>query len=313
MISVVPNLGTRLRQSAGRAFVASTVAVATPVWAQPAETPEAVVAIDTLDVRDTVYHLAHGGGNGLAFIDELNGGIVLIDTKREGWGQAITNALELITDLPITTIINSHGHADHTGSNDEFGDDVQIIAHENARNTGATQTFTDRYSLLEGFDRIELYYFGPAHTDGDIIVVFPEKGTAYVGDLFPSRSVPVIDLDHGGSGVAYPETLAKAVAAIEGVNRIVTGHGPFPSTYAGRGRRDDRELFSWSNWMNWDDLRDYADFTGALLGAARAAFDAGQSVDQAVASLELPDRFAEYDMEGAHAFVEAIYAELRNP
>ena len=27
----------------------------------------------------------------------------------------------------------------------------------------------------EDLDRIELYYFGPAHTDGDIVVVFPEK------------------------------------------------------------------------------------------------------------------------------------------
>ncbi len=122
--------------------------------------------------------------------------------------------------------------------------------------------------------------------------------------------MPVIDLESGGSGVAFPETLAKAVAGIEGVNRVVTGHGPFPSTYAGRGRRDDRELFSWAHWMNWDDLADYADFTRELLDAARAGFDAGQNVDQAVAALDLPDRFAEYDMEGVHAFVEAIYAEL---
>lgn len=302
-----------LRRSIGGALVASTVAIASSAWAQPPEAQDAVVAIDTLDVRDTVYHLAHGGGNSLAFVDELNGGIVLIDTKREGWGQAMADAIGQITDLSVTTIINSHGHPDHAGSNGEFGDGVQIIAHENARHTGATQTFADRYSLLEGFDRIELYYFGPAHTDSDIIVVFPEKQTAYVGDLFPSRSVPMIDLEYGGSGVAFPATLARAVAAIEGVNRIVTGHGPFPSTYAGRGRRDDRELFSWSNWMNWDDLAEYADFTRELRDAARAAFDAGRTVDQAVASLDLPDRFAEYDMAGAHAFVEAIYAELGNP
>ncbi len=29
-----------------------------------------------------------------------------------------------------------------------------------------TTTFTDRFSLLDGLDRIELYHFGPGHTDG---------------------------------------------------------------------------------------------------------------------------------------------------
>ena len=286
------------------------VVIAAPVSAQPPEPEEKVVAIDTLDVRDTVYHLTHGGGNGLAFIDELTGGIVLIDTKLPGWGQAMASAVGQVTDLPVTTIINSHGHPDHAGSNGEFAGAVQIIAHENARDVGATQTFADRYSLLEGFDRIDLYYFGLAHTDGDIIVVFPEKQTAYVGDLFPSKSVPVIDRENGGSGVAFPETLTKAVAAIEGVNRVITGHGPFPSTYAGRGRREQGANRAWTGWMTWDDLTEYADFTRELLAAAQESFEAGRTVDEAVATFDLPDQYGDYDMEGAQAFVEVIYAEL---
>ena len=47
---------------------------------------ERVVEIDTLNVRDVLYHLWGGGANTLALIDEINGGVVLVDTKRPGWG-----------------------------------------------------------------------------------------------------------------------------------------------------------------------------------------------------------------------------------
>ena len=157
------------------------------------------VRIDTLGVMDTLYHLSGGGGNSLAFIDEINGGVVLVDTKRPGWGQPVRDALDGVTDLPVTTIINTHAHPDHAGSNGEFGTAVEIVAHENTKANTArmdlysgtnaaslpTKTFADRLSLLEGIDRIDLYHFGPAHTDGDVIVVFPEKGVAYMGGLFP--------------------------------------------------------------------------------------------------------------------------------
>lgn len=68
------------------------------------------VRIDTLNVMDTLYHLSGGGANSLALIDEINGGVVLIDTKRRGWGQAVRNALDGVTDLPVTTIINTRAH-----------------------------------------------------------------------------------------------------------------------------------------------------------------------------------------------------------
>ena len=282
---------------------------------------ENIVRIDTLSTRDTLYHLAGGGANALALIDEGNGGVVLVDSKLPGWAQPVLDAIEQVTDLPVTTIINTHAHADHAGSNGEFGTGVQIVAHENtkanmAKTEGATAaslpttTFTDRFSLLDGLDRIDLYYFGAGHTDGDIIVVFPEKGVAYLGDLFPSRATPVIDTDNGGSGVAFPDTLAKAVAEIQGVRRVITGHGPFPTTYAGRGRRERGANRAWSGWMTWEDLAEYADFNRDFLAAVEAAFRAGKSVDDAADTLALPERYSSYGMEHARANVEAIYNEL---
>ncbi len=280
------------------------------------------VRIDTLNVRDTLYHLGDGGANALALIDEINGGVVLVGTKLPGWGQAVLDAVYGVTDLPVTTIISPHADPDHSGANGEFPDVVDIVAHEN---TGAnmarmelfsdvaglpTTTFIDRFALLEDLDRIEIYYFGPAHTDGDIVVVFPQKRTAYLGDLFPDKAAPVIDTANGGSGVAFPETLASAVSAIDGVDRVITGHGPIPTTYAGRGRLDRGGRRAWTGWMTWDDLAEYADFNRDFLASVRASYEAGRTIEEATASLALPERYAAYDMEQAPANVEAIYNEL---
>ena len=283
---------------------------------------ERIVEIDTLNVRDVLYHLWGGGANSMALIDEINGGVILIGAKLPGWGQPVLDAVYQVTDLPVTTIISTHADLDHTGSNAEFPDAVDIIAHENTRANMArmelfaggaglpTTTFTDRYGLLEDLDRIDLHYFGPAHTDGDIVVVFPQKRTAYLGDLFPDKAAPVIDTANGGSGVAFPETLARAVAAIDGVDRVITGHGPIPTTYAGRGRRDRGARRAWSGWMTWEDLAEYADFNRDFLASVRASYEAGRSIDEAAANLDLPDRYAGYDLGRARTNVEAIYNEL---
>ena len=142
------------------------------------------------------------------------------------------------------------------------------------------------------------------------MVVFPQKRTAYLGDLFPDKAAPLIDTANGGSGVAFPVTLARAVAAIDGVDRVITGHGPIPTTYAGRGRRDRGGRRAWSGWLTWDDLAEYADFNADFLASVRASYEAGRSIEEAAAGLELPERYAGYDLGRARANVEAIYNEL---
>lgn len=308
-----------MRRPLAARVLATAALAATAAAAHGQDAEPRVVRIDTLNVRDTLYHLTGGGGNALALVDELNGGVVLVDAKRPGWSRPVLDALAAVTDLPVTTIINSHAHAGQAGGNAEFEDVTRIVAHENTRANMArmeqfagpgaaglpTTTFADRFSLLEDLDRIDLYHFGPAHTDGDLIAVFPAKGVAYVGDLFPSRAVPAIDAANGGSGLAFPDTLARAVAAIDGVTRVITSHVPPPSTYAGRGRREPR-----GEWTTWQDFVEYADFTRAFVAAVEEAFDAGRSAGEAAAGLALPARYAEYDMARAEATIEAIYAEL---
>lgn len=279
-----------------------------------------VVRLRTLSPGDVLYVMLGGGGNSLALVGDEH--VVLVDAKSPGWGQAIVDAVQAVGDQPVGTVIATHAHIDHTGGLLDLPAGATVIAHENTRaamlrmpqfqGPGAkalpTRTVTDRLSLLDGRDRVELYYFGAGHTNGDLVVVFPAKRIAYFGDLFPSKAAPVIDGASGGSGVAFADTLAKAVSAVTGVTRVVTGHEE--GLRATRSANAASVDISTPDTMSWADLQEYADFNRDFLVAVREAIRAGKSADQAAASLALPSRYAAYDMTHAAANVRAIYREL---
>jgi glyoxylase-like metal-dependent hydrolase (beta-lactamase superfamily II) len=278
------------------------------------------IRMQTLSVYDILYVLTGNGGNTLALMRD--DGVVLIDTKNPGSGKALQENIESVSDKPITTIINTHAHADHTGSNPEFPSAVQIIAQEhtkaNMQKMDAfkgpnarflpNKTVSDRMTLFDGPDRMELYYFGRGHTDGDLIVVFPEKRVAYFGDLFPAKAAPVIDVANGGSGVEFPKTLARAIAEIKGIARVVTGHDSSIAVMANAA--SGSAIFANPRPMAWKDLEEYADFNRDFLAAVQEAMKAGKSAADAAASLQLPERYKDYNMQNARANVEAIYKEL---
>ena len=64
-------------------------------------------------------------------------------------------------------------------------------------------------TIGKGADQIDLYYFGRAHTGGDAFVVFPALRTMHAGDAFHTRDLPIMDKNNGGSGIAFPATLAR--------------------------------------------------------------------------------------------------------
>src|SRR5262245_58091080 len=302
--------GSVLAAAAGLA--ASRVAAGQP----PAET----VRMRTLRPGDILYVLLGAGGNSLAMMRD--DGVVLVDTKLAAGGAGIVEAIQAVSDRPVTTIINTHAHLDHTGGNSSFAGVKEIVAHERARTamerltafSGANAKFlpnrlvTDRMTLLEGPDRIELYYFGPGHTDGDLVVVFPEKRVAYFGDLFPSKSAPIIDTANGGSGIAFPDTLARAEAEIKNIQQVVTGHEQ--GLAAERDPRAASVDISTPRTMRWADVDEYTEFNREFLSAVRAAVAEGKSAAAAAESLRLPEKFKDYDMRNARANVEAIYREL---
>jgi glyoxylase-like metal-dependent hydrolase (beta-lactamase superfamily II) len=259
--------------------------------------------------------MLYGAGNSIVLIRD--DGVVLIDSKTTALTQGIVDAVSLVTDRPITTIVNTHAHIDHTGGNVALPMVSDIFAHEHTKAamqkmdafSGANAKFLpnklvgDKLSLFEGTDRLDLYYFGPGHTNGDLVAVLPGHGIAYLGDLFPLKgAAPVIDAANGGSGVSFPDTLDRALREIKGVTRVVGGHDP--GVPPGVTRSSLGDIYS------WNDLQEYAEFNRAFLEAVRTAMKQGKSAAEAASALSLPGKFSGYDMRQAKANVEIIYKEL---
>jgi cyclase len=281
---------------------AGAVALAlAPVRAQQQQ--QKVAQLEKL--KDNLYVIKGGGGNTAAFITA--NGVVIVDTKLAGWGQVILDQIKTVTNKPVTMIINTHTHGDHVGGNPEFPATVDVVAQENTKanmekmppfqsDSGRQylpkRTFTDKMSLLSGDDRIDLYYFGRGHTNGDAFVVFPALRVMHAGDLFPGKQAPIMDTNNGGSGVDYPKTLAGAVKGISGVDTVIPGH---------------------SNVTDWNAFIEFGQFMDAFVGAARAAVTSGKSVDDAAAAISLPPQYKDYDMQRLKTDVEVIATELKSP
>jgi len=278
--------------------------------AQPPAAPAGPRVIDILKLKDTLYVLTtstpgnpatFSGGNVAVFITD--GGVTLVDTKLNGWGQAALDKIKSVTDKPITTIINTHTHGDHTGNNGFFGANVEVVAHENTKTNmekmdafkgeGAKflpkKTYKDKLTVGAGKDRIDLYYFGAGHTNGDTFVVFPALRVLHTGDMFAWKDAPFCDRTNGGSCVELPRTLQKAIAGIKNVDTIIPGHSPMQTP---------------------KDLQDFQRFTADLASHAVNSMKAGKSVDEATAAFKV-DKYPGYKNERVKAAVQAVYDELK--
>jgi len=255
-------------------------------------------------LKQNLYVLSGGGGNSAIFLTDL--GVVVVDTKAGGWGESIVDNVKAITGKKIITIINTHAHPDHTGNNDFFGTAVEIVAHENTRsNMERSGAFADRVNSLPklmfkqrmplgaGNDRIELHYFGAGHTNGDVWVVFPALRVMHAGDMFASKQPPVIDRQNGGSGIAYPDTLAAAAAALKNVvDIVITGH---------------------DGLMTMADVEEYASFNREFRDMVVDSFHHGLSVQDVVRRWKVPDRYKRYvagDPQQVRNNVEQMFGEL---
>ena len=261
-------------------------------------------------VRDNLYVItgssplnreAFSGGNTGVYVGAE--GVTLVDTKLGGWGQALMDRIRTVTDKPVATIINTHTHGDHVGSNAFFPEEVEVVVQENTRRNmtgmdifagdGARglpdRTYNDRLTLGSGADRIELYHFGPGHTNGDTFILYPGLRVLQMGDMFPWRDAPFLDRSNGGSGVEFPETLQKLLDNVDGFDTVIPGHIPVTTP---------------------DSLQEYQRFTADLLAAVRQAIADGQTAEQAAASIDLTGQYEGYRTERMAAAIQAIYEEL---
>src|SRR2546426_1090316 len=145
-----------------------------------------------------------------------NGSTLLIDSGMDTRVTELSDAIFKATMRPVTRLVNTHWHFDHTGGNVFFGSaGVKIIAQENVKKRLSsvqsvpfvglrdshyppqalpTVTYSSSMTLRQGPQQLTLVNYGSAHTDGDTVVYVSPANAAVVGDIFSNHFYPIIDL-----------------------------------------------------------------------------------------------------------------------
>ena len=202
-----------------------------------------------IEVADRVFAYVQPDGtwyiNNTGFIVGDRSVISIDACSTERRTRAYLDQIARVTAAPVTTLVNTHHHGDHTYGNCVFGD-ITIVGHERCRteviatgllgNTGIwepvdwgeltlappTVTFTDRLRLWSGSTPVDLSYVGqPAHTSNDTLVWLPESLVLFCGDLLFNGGTPFLLM---GSVSGAIEVLTSVLAPIPAAV-IVPGHG----------------------------------------------------------------------------------------
>jgi len=244
----VPGKHLKLNQS----FILLASAAAGFVQAQGLQ-PAAPVNVEP--VADDLYLLTGEGGNVAAYV--TGEGVILVDNMFDRNHEGILEAVASITDEPIVYVLNTHQHDDHAGGDLKMLPFADVIAHRNVRaNLTDIQepyyqdtpglpiglpnmTFADEFAVHLGGKSVQAFWFGRGHTNGDVIVWFPDAGVIHSGDLFLGRRAPpaggetanrppganiYVDYAQGGSFLDWTETLDRTLE-LE-FDTVIPGHGP---------------------------------------------------------------------------------------
>jgi glyoxylase-like metal-dependent hydrolase (beta-lactamase superfamily II) len=176
-------------------------------------------------------------------------GSLVIDTRshyREA--RQLQDEVRSLTPAPVRWVVNTHHHWDHTFGNALFlpapiwghrrcaevllscgermrrevqawaGDDEGLFSEVVI--TPPDHTFDAAADLVLEGRAIELRHLGRAHTDNDVVVLVPDAGVLFAGDLIEESAPPSFD---DSFPLEWPDALSRLVALASGP--VIPGHG----------------------------------------------------------------------------------------
>ena len=217
------------------------------VW--PVTEGDALPPPETVEIADGVYAYLQPDGswwiNNAGFVVGTDAVTSIDATSTERRTRALLGAIAGVTSQPVTTLVNTHHHGDHTNGNCLFAD-ATIVGHRNCRTgvlaqhigglepvfgpvdwgdlriTAPSVVFDDRLTVFAGDREIQLHYIGtPAHTTGDVVAWLPAERVLFAGDLVFNGGTPFVLM---GSVLGALDALERVRAF--GATTIVPGHGP---------------------------------------------------------------------------------------
>ena len=128
----------RVWQKLGLLAVVGSAAMVTMAARQqrPTFTPEQEARLRIREVTEGLYLIpgfdgGQSGGNvAVRVTDE---GVIIVDNKFPYSFDFITEQVANVTSQPVRYVLNTHHHDDHSGSNADFMESANVIAHKNAR------------------------------------------------------------------------------------------------------------------------------------------------------------------------------------
>ncbi|QJR09426.1 hypothetical protein DSM104443_00470 [Usitatibacter rugosus] len=229
-----------------RTWIAIALLAALPVAAQQ---DFSKIEIKTQKLNASTYMLTGAGGNiGVCVGDDA---VFVVDDQYAPMAPKIQAAIAALSPKPVTFILNTHWHGDHTGGNETFGKSGAIIvAHENVRRRMSSEqfialfnskvpaspkaalpvvTFTSDIAFELNGETIRGVHVARAHTDGDTIVHFVKGDVVHMGDTFFNGMYPFIDGSSGGTPEGIVAAADKVLAMVTDKTQIIPGHGPVAS------------------------------------------------------------------------------------
>ena len=88
-----------------------------------------------------------------------------------------------------------------------------------------TEVFTDEKTLKHEDNTLALNIYGPAHTDGDISVLFTEADILHTGDIYWNGIYPFIDYSTGGNIDGTIKAAEASLAMVTDKSIVIPGHG----------------------------------------------------------------------------------------
>ncbi len=236
-------------------------------------------------------------------------GIVVVDAEFPEQSKHLIDELKKRSDKPFELLINTHHHGDHTAGNISFKGLVpHVLAHANSltnqKNVAVAnksedkqlypdQTYTDTWSQKVAKEKISLYYYGAAHTNGDSFVHFEKDNIVHAGDLVFNRRHPYVDRSAGASIKSWIEVLDKGIKKFDSNTKFVFGH-------SGPGYEVDGTA---------DDLKKFGDYLGSVLKFVDGEIKAGKTKEEILKAKIIPGG-EEWKTDGIERPLTAAYEEL---